>query len=85
MDKDAHAVAVAAAVAKRGEEIKQNSAEFLWVCCGLRPPLLPDKPVVTDSKIDPEHLELQRRLISGTARLTRGDSHDKKTRQLRKY
>jgi hypothetical protein len=37
-----------AAIAARGEEIKLNSAEFLWICKGIRPPLLADKPVVRD-------------------------------------
>jgi hypothetical protein len=82
MDKDAHAAAVAAAVAARGEQIKTASAEYLWICCGTKPPLLPDKPA--DLKVAPEQLELQQRLLSGTARLTRGDSREKK-RQLRGY
>ena len=30
----------AAAIAARGEQIKTNSAEFLWVCRGIKPPLL---------------------------------------------
>jgi hypothetical protein len=33
-----------AAIGARGQEIQTNSAEFLWVCRGIRPPLLPDKP-----------------------------------------
>jgi len=37
--------AAIAAVAARGEQIKTNSAEYLWVCCGIRPPLLSDKPI----------------------------------------
>jgi hypothetical protein len=32
-----------AAIAARGEQIKTNSAEFLWICKGVRPSLLPDK------------------------------------------
>jgi hypothetical protein len=39
-----------AAIAARGEEIKLNSAEFLWLCKGIRPPLLPNK-VVVDPKL----------------------------------
>jgi hypothetical protein len=31
-----------AALAARGEQIKTNGAEYLWICCGIRPPLLPD-------------------------------------------
>jgi hypothetical protein len=34
-------------------------------------PLLPDKPVVTDLSIDPELLQLQARLPSGTTLVTR--------------
>jgi hypothetical protein len=38
---------VAAAIAARGEQIKTNSAEYLWICRGIKPALLPpDKPVV---------------------------------------
>jgi hypothetical protein len=33
-----------AAIGAGGQEIQTNSAEFLWVCRGIRPPLLPDKP-----------------------------------------
>jgi hypothetical protein len=25
-----------------GARIRQNSAEFLWICCGIVPPKLPD-------------------------------------------
>jgi hypothetical protein len=34
-----------AEIAARGEQIKLNSAEFLWLK-GIRPPLLPDKIAV---------------------------------------
>jgi hypothetical protein len=37
-----------AEIAVRGEEIKLNSAEFLWVCKGVLPPLLPNKPIARD-------------------------------------
>jgi hypothetical protein len=37
-----------AAIAARGEEIKLNSAEYLWICRGIKPPLLADKPVARD-------------------------------------
>jgi len=37
--------AAIAAVAARGEQIKTNSAEYLWVCCGIQPPLLSDRPI----------------------------------------
>jgi hypothetical protein len=33
-----------AAIAARGEQIKTNSAEFLWICRGIKPPPLADKP-----------------------------------------
>jgi hypothetical protein len=35
-----------AEIATRGEEIKLNSAEYLWVCRGIKPPLLPNKIAV---------------------------------------
>jgi len=52
------------AIAVRGEQIKTNSAEYLWICRGIKPPLLSDKPVVTDrSIIDDQHL----RRLNGAA------------------
>jgi hypothetical protein len=57
MDKD-RAVAIAA-IATRGEQIKTNSGEYLWICCGIKPPLLPNKPVVADPSVNPEHLQVQ--------------------------
>jgi hypothetical protein len=54
-DSVAHERQVAAAIAARGEQIKTGSAEFLWVCCGVRPPLPPpDKPVVIDRNNPPD-------------------------------
>jgi len=50
-----------AAIAPRGEQIKTNNAEYLWICCGIRPPLLPNKPVVADPSVNPEHLQVQLR------------------------
>jgi hypothetical protein len=38
-----------AAIAARGEQIKLNSAEYLWICKGIRPPLLPNKIAVDPS------------------------------------
>jgi hypothetical protein len=35
-----------AEIGARAEEIKTNSAEFLWLCKGIRPPLLPNKIAV---------------------------------------
>jgi hypothetical protein len=37
-----------AAIAARGQEIQTNSAEYLWICRGIKPPLLPDKPLARD-------------------------------------
>jgi hypothetical protein len=37
-----------AAIGARAEQIKMSSAEFLWICKGIRPPLLADKPVARD-------------------------------------
>jgi hypothetical protein len=37
------------AIAARGEQIKTNSTEFLWVCRSIKPPLLlPDKPILSE-------------------------------------
>ena len=58
MDKD-HIVAIAA----RGEAIKTNSTEFLWVCRGIKPPVLPpDKPLPSDAAVSP--LQPQRRPLN---------------------
>jgi hypothetical protein len=47
VDNVTHGHQVAAAIAARGEQIKTNSAEFLWICRGVRPALPPpDKPTV---------------------------------------
>ena len=37
-----------AAIAARGEQIKTSSAEYLWICRGIKPPMLPNKPVARD-------------------------------------
>jgi len=42
-----------AAIAARGKQIKANTAEYLWICRGIKPPLLPDKPVASDPKSIP--------------------------------
>ena len=49
----------AAAIAARGEQIKTNSSEYLWICRGIRPALPPpDKPaVVVRSGSGPEVFE----------------------------
>jgi hypothetical protein len=61
-DSVTHERQVAAAIAKRGEEIKTHSAEFLWICQGVRPPLPPpDKPaIVARNSPGPEVRELVR-------------------------
>jgi len=56
-----------AALGTRGEQIKTNSAEFLWVCRGIKPPLLPDRPLA-DPDADPQ---LQPRPLNRTAPTTR--------------
>jgi hypothetical protein len=40
-----------AAVAARGEQIKTSSAEYLWICKGIKPPMLPDKPIARDLRL----------------------------------
>jgi hypothetical protein len=45
MDKDC-----TAAIAVRGEQIKTSGAEYLWFCRGIKPPPLPEKPVVTNTQ-----------------------------------
>jgi hypothetical protein len=57
MDKDR--AAAIAAIATRGEQIKTNSAEYLWICRGVKPALPPqDKPaVVVRNSSGPEVFE----------------------------
>jgi hypothetical protein len=44
-DSVVHGRQAAAAIAARGEQIKTGSAEYLWICRGVKPPLPPpDKP-----------------------------------------
>jgi hypothetical protein len=64
-------IAAIVAIAARGEQIKRNSAEYLWICCGIKPPPLPDKPVVTNTKADPEQLRLRLRPLNRAAPTTR--------------
>jgi hypothetical protein len=46
-DSVVHGRQAAAAIAARGEQIKTGSAEYLWICRGIKPALPPpDKPVV---------------------------------------
>jgi hypothetical protein len=53
MDKDRAAAIVA--IASRGEEIKTSSAEYLWICRGIKPALPPpDKPVTDRSSNQPQ-------------------------------
>jgi len=53
------------------EQIKTNSAEFLWIWCGIKPPLLPDKPITAYSSVEPLHLQLHRAPRNRTAPTTR--------------
>jgi hypothetical protein len=55
-----------AGIAARREQIKTNSAEYLWICRRVKPPLLPNKPVVNDPKVDPEQLQVRLRLLHRT-------------------
>jgi hypothetical protein len=70
---DKNRAAAVAAIGERGEQIKINSAEYLWICCGVRPPLVPDKPIITDrsAAVPDEQLQLQTWLLDGRARLRR--------------
>ena len=74
MDKDR--IAALTAVAACGEQIKQNSAEYLWICRGIRPPPLPDSPIRTDPGVSGEHLQQQRGDIRPPARPRLGVHHD---------
>lgn len=65
MDNDR--IAAIATVATRGEQIKSNSAEYLWICCRIKPPL-PDRPVVADPSVNPEQLQVQLRRRGGSIR-----------------
>jgi hypothetical protein len=56
---DKNRAAAIEAIAARGEQIKTNSAEFLWVCCGVKPPL-PNAPVATDRNANSEDHHLRR-------------------------
>ena len=49
---DKQRAAAIEAVAARDEQIKTHSVEYLWVCHGVKPPLLPNTPVVTESNVD---------------------------------
>jgi hypothetical protein len=52
-----------AGIAACGEQIKTNSAKYLWICRGVNPPPLPDRPVVNDPNVDPEQLRMRPRLL----------------------
>ena len=53
------------------EQIKTNSAEFLWIWCGIKPPLLPDKPITADSSVEPYICNCNRAPLNRTAPTTR--------------
>ena len=65
---DKQRAAAIAAIATRGEQIKTNSAEYLWVCRGIKPPL-PDKPVAVDPDANSEDQYLGR--LNSAAAATR--------------
>ena len=48
-----------------------NSAEFLWIWCGIKPPLLPDKPITADSSVEPYICNCNRAPLNRTAPTTR--------------
>jgi hypothetical protein len=56
-------------IGARGEQIKTNSAEYLWICRGIKPAPLPDKPVVTNT--NPEQPQLRPRPLNRDAPTTR--------------
>jgi hypothetical protein len=60
MDKER--AAAIAAIAARGDGIRSNSAEYLWVCRGIKPPPLPDKPVTVDPNVNSHGMENSLRL-----------------------
>ena len=44
----------AAAIAKRAEEIRTQSSEYLWICRGVKPALPPpDKAIIVDRNNPP--------------------------------
>jgi hypothetical protein len=46
-DSVVHGRQAAVAIAARGEEIKTHSAEYQWICRGIKPALPPpDKPAI---------------------------------------
>jgi hypothetical protein len=61
----------AAALATRGEQIKTNDVEHLWICRGIKTPLLPDRPITPDRGVNPAHLQLQPRPLNRGALMTR--------------
>jgi hypothetical protein len=68
MDKDR-----IAAIAARGEQIKTSSVEYLWICRGIRPPLLPEPPKpIAQPGVDPEDRHLRRLNSSGLWRQKTG-------------
>lgn len=60
-----------AAIAAHGEQIKVSSAEYRWICRGIKRAPLPDKPVATDSSVDPKNLQLQPRPLNRATPTTR--------------
>ncbi len=48
-----------AAIGARGEQIKTNSAEYLWLCCGIKPAPLPDLPVASNTATNTDQPQLR--------------------------
>jgi hypothetical protein len=46
-DADEKLAASYAEIDAAAARIRQNSAEFLWICCGVVPPKLPDETLPT--------------------------------------
>jgi hypothetical protein len=56
--------------------VSPNSAEYFRICRGIKPPLLPDKPVAVDPKVNSEHLQLK---SAPAERRQRGNAHENET------
>lgn len=49
-----------AAIGIRGEQIKQASAEHLWICRGIKPAPLPDLPTATNTNVASNQPQLRK-------------------------
>ena len=59
-----------AALAARGDQIKTNSAEYLWICCGT-PAAAAGYAGPHRSSVNADHLQLQPRPLNCAAVVTR--------------